>query len=409
MGNNNSQVGEHTAPTQSPAVSKHIAISAPPTRRLAVSKLDKRPASDSELLKSKRDQEQPFYYHNIKRTASLQRRYTPRSASLRRKRSIQRRNLSRGIDHEARRKHRAARRMISIEADIKMVQDQRALLAAAARGDVEAVEAMVDSGIDVNSTDDNQMTPLHHAAMHARDEVIKSLLFRGAEVNAADLKGGFSALHWVVITAEPQFGSTDHVDRSLVALARGGCKLNITDFNFATPLHIAAQKANKVCIKTLIKLGADPDKVDITGRNCIDVAKNQETRKLIKDLKKMKESAIYHVLETTPSPMSSPPTSPAPPPPPRRTNNQQKKNKNKSEHFYHTVELSPPPSYPAPPPPRPSSSSITPPPPPPRRRRQYRHYSKETHIYHVVELTVPSHIKAPPTPPRRRKAVVRKL
>ncbi len=199
-------------------------------------------------------------------------------------------------------------RQIALERELEIAEEKKALFAAAERGDVETVETLLDGGMDVNTVDANQMTPLHHAAMHVRHKVIQTLVDRGAEVNASDMKGGFTALHWVVINADPI--SIEHVDASIVALSRGGCDVNAADFNLASPLHYAAQKDLRVCVDTLMRLGADPLQVDITGRNCIRVAKSEETRDLIHRLRRMKESVIYHVLEISPSPDTPPPTPP---------------------------------------------------------------------------------------------------
>ena len=270
--------------------------------------------------------------------------------------------------------HSKASHLARLEQELRMAEDQRELFQAAAKGDVETVQQLVDSGVDANSTDENKMTALHHAAMHAREGVIQALIERGADVNASDLKGGFSPLHWVVINAHPQMGATDHVDESIVALARGGCNLNCTDFNFATPLHIAAQSDNHVCVSTLIRLGADPNRVDITGRNCIKVARSAETKELIKKLHQIKEEAVYHVLETPlpppPPPPTDPPSEPPPLPPPR--------------HTYHVLEM-----------PTPNTQFEPLPPPLPARNG---------HIYHILEALTPYTEIPPPTPPRRRKA-----
>ena len=216
-----------------------------------------------------------------------------------------------------------AARIARLEQELKLTEERKQLFAAAASGDVDRVQELIDSGMDVNYPDENQMTALHHAAMHARDKVIKALIERGANVNATDLKGGFSSLHWVVINADPQMGSTDHVDESIVALAKGGADVNCTDFNFATPLHIAAQKGNKVVVDSLIRLGADPDLTDITGRNSTAIAKEEEIKELIQKLQRMKKNVIYHVLEipqyhVLEIPSVSPDRDSAPPTPPRR-------------------------------------------------------------------------------------------
>ena len=76
-----------------------------------------------------------------------------------------------------------------MEADNKKRQDEKLLLSACARGDLKTVERLVDCGVDVNSADKSQMSALH-----------------------------FAAMHWVVVNAEPQYGSTDRIDKSLSAL-----------------------------------------------------------------------------------------------------------------------------------------------------------------------------------------------
>lgn len=362
--------------------------------------------SDSQLVfdtQSRRQAKQQQQHKPLMRRSSSSsslRGYHPRSASLRRMRSIQRRRILESSNSKSR---PPARRNARMEAENKKRQEEKHLLAACARGDLKKVERLVDCGVDVNAADDSQMTALHYAAMHAREEVIKSLISRGAEVTTADLKGGFTAMHWVAINAGPQYGSTDHQDKSLTALARAGCKVNATDFNFATPLHIAAQKGNKGCVQTLMRLGADPAKVDITGRNSIEVAKDEQTKSLLKRLidkysqkDSAKESRIYQVLE------APPPSVPAPPPPippPRLVT--AGKQPNSKEHIYHTPEFNSPPSSPS----LARPASVTPPPPPPRRRRQYAQYSSDTHIYQVLEVSpVKPRWSRPPSPPRRRKA-----
>lgn len=341
------------------------------------------------------------------RRVSSGRGYHPRSASLRRMRSIQRRRLLEGTRPPS---HRTAK----MEADNKKRQDEKHLLAACARGDLKKVERLVDCGVDVNAADKSQMTALHYASMHARDEVIKSLISRGAEVSTTDLKGGFTALHWVVINAEPQYGATDHIDKALSALVKAGCRVNATDFNYATPLHIAAQKGNKGCVQALMRLGADIGKVDITGRNSIEVAKDDQTKALIKRLhekynsKRESTPPVYQILEPAaaqPVLHFPPPTGPAPPPPvppPRLVAT--RKSPSVEDHFYENPGTQSNRSTPSPPV-SPSSlrpSSVTPPPPPPRRRRQF---CNDTRIYHVLEVPpAPKSRPRHPSPPRRRKA-----
>ncbi len=335
----------------------------------------------------------PAQHRPVIRRTSSQRGYHPRSASLRRMRSIQRRRILEGAQLKSK---PLAKMSAKMEVQNKKLQEQKTLLAASARGDLKKVEQLVDFGVDVNSSDRSQMSALHYAAMHAREEVIKSLIARGAEVNATDLKGGFTALHWVVMNAAPRTTSAvNHVEESLTALVRAGCKVNSTDFNSATPLHIAAQRGNRDAVQVLLKLGAQPDKVDIAGRNCYEVAKTEQLRKYMRDLVDRKNHHTYHVLEVPP-PSGPAPLPPVAIPPPRllfagRTSSQ--------EEPIYSVPYSPPES-----PTR--LSSETPPPPPPRRRCHHPKCSIDSSIYYVLEpIPVQKTVsKRSASPPRKRKS-----
>lgn len=193
--------------------------------------------------------------------------------------------------------------------------DEKEFLAAASRGDLEGVLEALRNGVRLETADANEMTALHHAAKHARDDIVRSLLDRGADANASDLTGGFTPLHWVIINSCPPIGTTNHVEETVVALARGGCDMNSTDFNLATPLHIAAQKGHKTTIDTLVRLGANPQAKDVMGRSCLEMAKNREIREFMHSLHSKKESVVYHVLEVPPSSSRSPSPLALPDPP----------------------------------------------------------------------------------------------
>ena len=226
-----------------------------------------------------------------RRSGSLLRR----NASIR---SSLRKNRAAGL-HAARRTNFLLRRnkKIAPPRRVPLTPDERELLAAAGRGDLDIVLETLRSGVGLDTTDANEMTGLHHAAKHARDDVVRCLVDRGADVNATDLTGGFSPLHWVIINSCPPVGSTNHVDETIIALARSGGNVNATDFNLATPLHIAAQKGHRSTIDTLVRLGANPLARDVIGRSCLEVAKSDGVRDFIRSLHNKKESVVYHTLE----------------------------------------------------------------------------------------------------------------
>ena len=387
MGNNHSQDsltigGEAVRP-----ISLHQEQSSETRPEIVMeTKLSKRNSSHSQLDWKRWQQQQLQHKPRIRRKSS-RRGYRPRSASLRRLRSVQRRRFM---------KSPTSKKSAKIEAEKNKLQEKIALLAACARGDLNVVEKLVDSGVDVNSSDQNHMTALHYAAMHTRDDVIKSLISRGAEVDTADLKRGFSAIHWVVINASQKSSSIFHLESSLTALTKAACCVNATDFNHATPLHMAAQKGNRDAVQVLLRLGADPNKVDITGRDCFEVAKNELVKTFIKTLNdcRLESKHIYHVLEP---PL---PSIPAPLPtinPPKLLCTRRSSHE---EHIYHSLEFHSPPPCP------PVYRSTSEAPLTLHRHSKSPQYTLESHQYHILEPTptIIPRIPTLPHPPRKQKA-----
>ena len=65
---------------------------------------------------------------------------------------------------------------------------ERALLAAARKGHIEAVKQHLDSGVNVNAKRTGS-TPMHQAAYYGQKEVAELLIAKGADVNAKDDNG----------------------------------------------------------------------------------------------------------------------------------------------------------------------------------------------------------------------------
>jgi len=136
-------------------------------------------------------------------------------------------------------------------------------MASARAGSVEAVELLIKHGADVNAAELLQdQTALMWAAAEGHLDVVDALLKHGADPNrkarASELttrstrtdypSGGFTALHWAVRDGD------EAVVRRLVA---GGADLKLTNADGATPMTLAIINDRFDLAAKLLELGAD--------------------------------------------------------------------------------------------------------------------------------------------------------
>jgi ankyrin repeat protein len=112
------------------------------------------------------------------------------------------------------------------------VQVVMALHEAAAVGDVERIQTLVQQGQRVDATNEDEDTPLHHAALKGQVEAVKALVALGADVQATGAHG-------------------------------------------ATPLHSAAFNGQVEAVKALVALGADMQAKDDEGNTPLQLCRQQ--------------------------------------------------------------------------------------------------------------------------------------
>jgi ankyrin repeat protein len=78
--------------------------------------------------------------------------------------------------------------------DDRDAQGNTALMLAAARGQLAAVEALLAAGADPNARGPRRWTPLCFAAIHGESAVVTSLLRAGARAGARDEGGRTPAM-----------------------------------------------------------------------------------------------------------------------------------------------------------------------------------------------------------------------
>jgi len=123
--------------------------------------------------------------------------------------------------------------------------DENDLFRAAEEGDVGGIRQCLASGCSINVKDDAQMTPLHHAAMAKKPEVIRLLIERGADVNARDRYGMTPLLY---------SGMDPEIMR---ALLEGGADANARFSGGGTLLQNALIENRPDAAEVLVEHGAD--------------------------------------------------------------------------------------------------------------------------------------------------------
>ncbi len=201
-------------------------------------------------------------------------------------------------------------RLLALILEAKIPDTGLALIEAASKGDSEVVEALLDSGADINARDEQNQTALHQAASKGHTPVVKLLLKRGADVNAKNLFGQTPLL------APVYRGSLDTVRALLSAGADVEARSELTgqtpllivscgptkvvealleegaDVNakgeayHETALMLAAISGNKATVQALLNKGADVKAASTNGRTAVLMAEalgHAEVAKLLQD------------------------------------------------------------------------------------------------------------------------------
>lgn len=208
------------------------------------------------------------------------------------------------------------------------------IFTAAQRGDLNTVLTLIESGqATANDRDEDDVTPLHWAAINAQVPVCRALIDRGATVDAkggelvatplqwAARNGhlfvmhlllqqgadpticdsqGFNTLHLtthssavmplLLVLSQPAFSTSQQLDHpdtqghtplmwaayqgdaiSVSLLLSYGSNIHAQDESGLTPLHWAVVKGNRLCIRKLLEAGSDCSAKDSSGKTPRDM------------------------------------------------------------------------------------------------------------------------------------------
>ncbi len=107
-----------------------------------------------------------------------------------------------------------------------------------------AIESLLKAGADVNESDKNGVTPLHHAVRFRSPAAVQALLHHGALVNKACNRSGGTALHRAVTStgAPGTAGKRDQVLEIIDILMRAGANPALKNKNGKKPADYVHDK-----------------------------------------------------------------------------------------------------------------------------------------------------------------------
>ncbi|KAG2363595.1 hypothetical protein BDR07DRAFT_1460170 [Suillus spraguei] len=162
------------------------------------------------------------------------------------------------------------------------------IISAAQRGDLNAIRELVESGkCKVTDRDDQNVTPLHWAAINAQLATCRYLIEQGAEIDAigGDLqatplqwaaRNGYLYIVQLLIShnADPTIADTQGYNslHLVTHSSSHGANPNLKDDTGLTPLHWAVVRGNRVILRRLIEMGADIHAKDLENRTPRDMA-----------------------------------------------------------------------------------------------------------------------------------------
>ena len=137
---------------------------------------------------------------------------------------------------------------------------------AASKGDLKTVKRILErKEFQIESLDDSQKTPLHHAALNGHKDIVNLLLENYAEIDSLDEWNDTPLLHAV---------EKGHIDIVKLLLENQSNINAINAWKKWTPLHYASENGHTDIVKILIDKTTDFQPLDKWKRTPIDLAIN---------------------------------------------------------------------------------------------------------------------------------------
>ena len=126
----------------------------------------------------------------------------------------------------------------------------------AEEGNFITVKSLLERGMDINSRNASNETPLDRAAVNGRVDVVRLLIEQGADVDSRDKRG------WTPLHSASRFGHFE----VLRLLLDHGANVSARNGDYWTPLHLSTLDGYLEIAELLLQRGADIHAINGEGR-----------------------------------------------------------------------------------------------------------------------------------------------
>ncbi len=136
--------------------------------------------------------------------------------------------------------------------------------AAAAGLEEEVIQALANDGSIIDQISDHGFTPIGIASHFNREDIVRYLLYKGADPNLQS-QNGYNVYPIHTAAGNSYLGIAK-------LLVEGGADVNVFQASRHSPLHLAAQNGNIDMIILLLENGAAVEVKDDSGKTAADLA-----------------------------------------------------------------------------------------------------------------------------------------
>lgn len=158
--------------------------------------------------------------------------------------------------------------------DTQDAKGNTALMYAVENKYVDIIDELINAGADINVKNNEGKTVLRMAVMRGMVDDIKTFIELGADAKEKD-DDDYTLLMLASYLYYNQKGI-------LPLLIDAGAEVNAQDSDGTSALMIAASRGWVESVQELLKAGADVEAVDVTGRQALDYAQNEDIKTLLR-------------------------------------------------------------------------------------------------------------------------------